>query len=143
MSSHALSSPPPFDVAVLFADDHMINRMLTGKVLRSAGFNSVHLADDGARALDMWKNDVTINIVILDDDLCEMSGVDTGASMLAHIKKYCPLRTHPLLILQTAYLDDQTMAVAKAAGFYCCISKPIDRTQLVETISMGWADRQS
>ena len=143
MSPPALSSPgpPPVDVAVLFADHHMVNCMLTGKVLRSAGFRSVHLASDSARALDTWKNDVTINIVILDDDLCEVSSVDTGASMLAHIKKYCPMRTPPLLILQTAYLGDQTVAVAEAAGFYCCISKPIDRTQLVETISTGWADR--
>ena len=41
-----------------------------------------------------------------------------------------------------AYLDDETMAVAKVAGFYCCISKPIDRNTLVETISVGWADKQ-
>ena len=149
MSALELSSPchpalhTPFDFGVLFADDHMINRMLTGKVLRSAGFKSVHLAADGACAFDMWKNEVGINIVILDHDSCEMNGIDIGASMLAHIKKYCPLRTPPVLILQTAYFDDKSMAVAKAAGFYCCISKPIDQTALVETISMGWADSQN
>ena len=110
---------------------------------RSAGFKSVHLAAEGAYAFGTWKNEVAISIVILDDDSCEVNDIDIGPGMLAHIKKCCPLRTPPVLILQTAYLDDKTMAVAKAASFYCCTSKPIDRTAVVETISMGWADSQN
>ena len=117
----------------------MINRMLTGKVLRSAGCSSVYLAADGARALEMWMDEVTINIVILDDESCGMDGIEVGAHMLEHINRYCPLRAPPLLILQSAYLTDKTTEAAMAAGFYCCISKPIDRTALVETISKGWA----
>ena len=72
-------------------------------------------ASDGQSALDL-ADELDPTIVVLDQRMPGLSGIETGAQLLAR-------RPGQRMVLCSAFLDDRLRAEATAAGLSTCIRK--------------------
>jgi two-component system OmpR family response regulator len=108
---------------ILVVDDDQNTRLLSERVLKSAGHEvqSVATAGDAIAALDASPPDlVLLDVVMPDQD---------GWSVLAHIRS---LPRRPLVVVMTARVEDQTAARAMQLGAVACLYKPFGLRELVD-----------
>ena len=67
----------------LIAEDDETIRMLFASLLETGGWTVVGEADNGARAVDMYKEH-TPDLVLMDIQMPEMDGVDALKAVIAH-----------------------------------------------------------
>jgi len=103
---------------VLIVDDIEENRALLDRVLKSAGYATVHAAS-GREALAIISTDVP-DIVLLDWMMPELSGLET----LREIRLIHP-KTHLPVIMCTAMDEDASIVTALAEGANDYMVKPI------------------
>ena len=62
-------------IGILLIDPDRELSLIIKKVLKTLGFNTIHIARDGQSALNLMKKDV-IDLVITDWDMTPMSGIE-------------------------------------------------------------------
>lgn len=114
------------DYTILIADDYYTNYFILSEMLADLNIKTIH-AQNGKEAIDLVKNNSSINMVLMD---IRMPVLD-GYSATKEIKKF---NSHLPIIAQTAFaqLTDREKAVEAGCDDY--ISKPIMKTELKKLI---------
>lgn len=118
-------------VSILIVDDERDMRLLVRTVLARAGIQVVGEAEDGAEALSKVQEldpPPVPTVILLDNRMPGLRGLDVAVQILERAPDQ-------LIILFSAFLDDQTVAEAKAFGVTACVSKK-DVFALPEIIRM-------
>lgn len=113
---------------VLIAEDGDVNFLFLKTILtKMPQYNFViHRAENGKEAVEICKENPSINLVLMDIKMPIMDGYEATEN----IKK---LRPKLPVIAQTAFSTDEDIQKAINAGCDDCISKPVDRN-LLQTI---------
>lgn len=117
---------------ILVVDDNKSARMVLVENLLLMGFE-VSEADSGAKAIKMIKEaqeSKAFEIAILDWQMPEMDGLETGKRIIESELKY-----RPELIMVTAYGREELFQQAQVIGFDNVLVKPIQSSILFESIS--------
>jgi CheY-like chemotaxis protein len=106
---------------MLIVDDEMDMRMLVRVVIEMAnhGLSIVGEAADGDEALRVWRdlNGPPIpDVVILDNRMPGLTGIEVAQQILAE-------RPGQIIVLYSAFLDDEVRAAAEDVGIATCVSK--------------------
>ena len=112
--------------SILIVDDEQIIRNVLKRKLEQTTSYTVHTADDGTTALEVFGNE-KVDLVISDLLMPQMNGIE----LLRHLKKSEP--SIPVIII-TGYgtLDDAIAAIHLGAEDF--IKKPFDINEIIETI---------
>jgi CheY-like chemotaxis protein len=106
-------------VSILIVDDERDMRLLARTVLARAGIQVVGEAADGVEAISKVQEldpPPVPTVILLDNRMPGLSGLDVAARILDRTPSQ-------LIILFSAYLDDETIAEAKRFGVAACVSK--------------------
>jgi CheY-like chemotaxis protein len=106
---------------MLIVDDEMDMRMLVRVVIEMAnhGLSIVGEAADGDEAIRVWRDlngPPTPDVVILDNRMPGLTGLEVARRILAE-------RPGQLIVLYSAFLDEQVRAEAHEIGIATCVSK--------------------
>lgn len=111
----------------LVVDDNKDVLIYLSRILLDAGIQ-VSTARSGPDALDLLKNDPEINMVLLDMQMPEMSGIEVTHE-IRKIRRSIPI------IAQTAFVFEEDKDIVLKAGCDACLVKPIRRDNLMSVIS--------
>lgn len=130
-------------IEILLVEDNPGDVDLTREALIGAKVrNNLHVADDGAEALDFLfrrgthSTAIRPDIILLDLNLPKKD----GREVLAEIKRDPSLADIPVVILTTSEADEDILRAYQLHA-NCYISKPVDFTQflrIVESIEDFW-----
>jgi len=106
---------------ILVVDDEVDMRMLVRVVINLAnhGLTIVGEASDGAEAIEAWRDldgPPAPDVIILDNRMPNLSGIEAAELILAE-------RPDQVIVLYSAFLDDQIRANARSVGIARCVSK--------------------
>ncbi len=106
---------------MLIVDDELDMRMLVRVVIEMAnhGLTIVGEAADGAEAIQVWRDldgPPVPDVVILDNRMPGLTGIEVAEQILAE-------RPAQLIVLYSAFLDDEVRAQAREVGIATCVSK--------------------
>ena len=109
-------------IRVLVVDDHAVVREGLRTFLElQEGIEVAGEAADGREALELFEADPSIDVVILDQRMPGMTGIETAREMLN-------LRPTAKIVLCSAYLDTDLRHEAESAGIQVSLAKrEIDR----------------
>ena len=114
----------------LIVDDELDMRLLVRIVIELAndGLSIIGEAGDGDEALDVFRSmeEPDPDVVILDNRMPTVSGLEAAREILSE-------RPDQIVILYSAYLDDETRERAKQIGIAACLAKQ-DIENLADTI---------
>lgn len=108
---------------ILLVDDEKLNRMVVGRVLKTAGFD-FHSCAGGEEALEYLQR-TPCDIVLMDRQMPGMDGLEATRRIRAmtHIRQ-------PRIISFSAYIDERDQNEAYEAGMDGVIEKPVTIDQL-------------
>jgi two-component system, chemotaxis family, chemotaxis protein CheY len=114
-----VDAPNTYPTTILVVDDDADMRFLARSVLEVSGIEVAGEAADGPEALAKLAEldpPPVPTVVLLDNQMPGPSGLEVAAQIL---------RDHPeqLIVLFSAYLDDDIIAQATALGVTSCVSK--------------------
>jgi two-component system chemotaxis response regulator CheY len=112
------------DMKILVVDNHENMRRIVKQVLNDLGFRNVKVADDGATALPMLKNE-SFNFLVSDWDMPQMQGID----LLKAVRADGNLKNLPVLMVAAEAKKEQIIEAAKSGVNDYCI-KPFNRETL-------------
>lgn len=106
---------------ILVVDDEVDMRFLVRVVIDLAdhGLTIVGEAADGIEAISAWRDldgPPTPDVIILDNRMPNLSGMEVAERILAE-------RPGQIIVLYSAFLDDEVRAEAKAVGVAACVTK--------------------
>ena len=106
---------------ILVVDDEPDMRRLVCAVIEIAndGLEVVAEATDGAEAMTIWRGlngPPQPDVVILDNRMPHASGMEVAREIFQE-------RPDQLVVLHSAYLDDETRAEATSVGIAACVPK--------------------
>jgi two-component system cell cycle response regulator DivK len=123
-----MQTPPLSGVIILVVDDEAHNRTIAAKLLAHQGA-TVHLAGDGEEALTLLKT-LTPTLILLDISMPKMDGFQT----IAAIRTMPNFKNIPVVAF-TAHAMVGDADKALAAGFNAYITKPLQKTIFIQTIT--------
>ncbi len=103
---------------VLVVDDFEVNTYAVGFTLKNAGYD-VLKATSGFEALEYFKNDKKIDLVITDYKMPKMNGVE----LIREIRQIPKYKFMPILVLSTE-TDYEKKRLAREAGITGWVQKP-------------------
>jgi YesN/AraC family two-component response regulator len=115
---------------MMIVDDELDMRMLMRVVIEMAndGLSIVGEASDGAEALEVWRRldgPPVPDVVILDNRMPELTGLEVAKQILEE-------RPQQLIVLYSAFLDEDVRTSASELGITRCVSKEdLDRLPAV------------
>ncbi len=113
---------------ILVAEDNVVNRMVTARILERAG-HAVVLAQTGDQALDAMESE-RFDAVLMDINMPGTSGLDvTKLYRFAHMDE-----AHLPIIALTADATTETRKACGEAGMDGYITKPVEAARLLESI---------
>lgn len=105
---------------MLIVDDELDMRMLVRVVVEMAnhGLTIIGEAADGAEALRVWRDfdAPEPDVVILDNRMPHLSGLEVAEQILAE-------RPSQIVLLYSAFLDDEVRSRASELGIARCLAK--------------------
>jgi CheY-like chemotaxis protein len=107
---------------ILVAEDDAINYFLLKMILKNDNLILLH-AENGKEALDMCKENASIQLILMDLKMPIMDGFEATKE----IKKF---RKELPIIALTAYTENEVKQQAMQAGCIDFISKPVNKTIL-------------
>ena len=116
--------PADLKMRILVVDDFSTMRRIITNVLKQIGFENIHEAEDGAKALDILQQE-KIDFVITDWNMPQMSGLD----LLKAIRADPERKDTPVLMVTAESLQENIVAAAQA-GVNNYIIKPFDASTL-------------
>lgn len=116
---------------ILLVEDEKINQLAIKTILRKSGY-SVLTADDGLKALELYRENPDIDAVLLDRRMPEMNGVET-AKKLREIEAESNRKKIPVIALTASVQpeDREDMLSAGCDGF---LSKPIEWKEILDCL---------
>ena len=121
--------PADLKMRILVVDDFSTMRRIITNVLKQIGFENIHEAEDGAKALDILQQE-KIDFVITDWNMPQMSGLD----LLKAIRADPERKDTPVLMVTAESLQENIVAAAQA-GVNNYIIKPFDASPLSAKIN--------
>ena len=120
-------------VKVLLVEDNELNIEIATELLRMSGA-VVDTASDGREALDKFSSNAagTYDIILMDVMMPEMNGLEATRAIRALDRT--DAREIPIIAMTANAFDDDVRATAEA-GMNAHLSKPIDITEVISTIS--------
>lgn len=113
----------------LVVDDDMLNRITVNHMLSKAGY-SVHLAAEGLEALALLNDGLEPDVVLTDIEMPVMN----GRLLLSALRQRDSQKHLPVIAL-TAHSPSMESATPLAEGFDALVEKPIEKAELLETLS--------
>ncbi len=115
-------------MSVLVVDDFATMRRIIANVLKQLGYETIHEAEDGTKALQVLETE-KVDFVITDWNMPQMSGLDLLMAIRAsEDKKHIPV------LMVTAEAQQENIVKAAQAGVNNYIIKPFDAQTLSEKI---------
>ena len=114
------------DKIILIAEDVEANFLFLEKILSDTNVKVIR-AVNGREAIDIYKNNQDINLILMDIRMPEVDGFD-AAKEIKKINKNIPI------IIETAYNIENGKMLAKEAGCDDYIVKPININKLLALI---------
>jgi two-component system chemotaxis response regulator CheY len=99
----------PFDTRILVVDDFESMRRIVGQLLHDMGFRDIALADDGATALAMLRQD-DFGLLVTDWHMPQMDGIELVRAVRADPR----LNPIPILMVSAEATREQIIAAVKA-----------------------------
>lgn len=118
----------PENMKVLIVDDYSSMRRTIRSILEQNGVQKIHEAENGKVALSKL-NEITVDIVILDWQMPEMTGIE----LLRRIRATDKIKTLPILMV-TAESEVKNVVEAVKAGVNNYVVKPFDARTLMDKI---------
>lgn len=115
------------DKKIMIVEDIKTNHMLIDRILRRTSAKLLW-AMDGEKAVEMARNDDSIDIILMDIRLPKLNGYD-ATKKIREIRKDVPI------IAQTAYVMPEEKGKVIEVGCNDLITKPIAKEVLLETVS--------
>lgn len=112
---------------ILIVDDYRDIYFYFSETLVNTGINLLY-ADNGTKAIELCRDHAEIELVLMDIQMPEMSGIDATKN----IRKF---RRNLPIIAQTAYAQSDDFDLFLDAGFNDLITKPIEKDILLKKIS--------
>lgn len=111
---------------VLVVDDEPGMGETLRDILTDEG-HEVTVAERGARAVELLRQDAELDVVLLDMRMPDMSGAEVFRQLR---------QLHPELkvVTMTGYSPDDLLAEVEAGGIYATLTKPMDIPRLLELI---------
>jgi CheY-like chemotaxis protein len=113
---------------ILLVDDHQMARRALQLLLEQQGY-ACEVADEGASALARLKAGPLVDLVISDNQMPVMSGME----LLTNIKTHSHLSSIPV-ILYSGNLTDELRMQARQVGAYAVFTKPYNFADLLATV---------
>lgn len=121
--------PNPGDYTVLVVDDDGVSRMVLSALLNQAGY-SVLEAESGAQALETLNNPHSVDLVLLDVIMPQMSGYEACRK----IRQSYSLYELPVIML-TAKSKHRSALDGFSAGANECLNKPVSKYELLPRVA--------
>ncbi|MDX8391847.1 MAG: ATP-binding protein [Mariprofundaceae bacterium] len=114
---------------ILLAEDNPINQEVIGEVLQRAG-HTVQLVTDGEKALDALTSTEHYDVVLLDMNMPEVSGLDVLKQF-----RFADTRGETPVVMLSADALPETIRQCREAGANDYLTKPVEATRLLQTIA--------
>ena len=117
------------NIKILLVDDNALNIKVAKKILESFNANMITTCDSGFKCLDIINDGEKFDIILLDDMMPKMSGVET-LKKLKEIRGFkiptIALTANAITGMKEKYLKD---------GFNNYLSKPIEKEDLIQVMN--------
>jgi signal transduction histidine kinase/CheY-like chemotaxis protein len=123
---------------ILVVDDEPDNRLLVKSYFKKLPFE-LYMAENGYAALKVFKEHV-LDLVLMDLQMPDLDGYSTTSSIRAWEAEQQKTRT-PIMAL-SAFTSPEERTRAFEAGCDICLSKPIKKEVLLDTIYTYFADHE-
>jgi two-component system chemotaxis response regulator CheY len=120
---------PKPEISILIVDDFPTMRKIVKSVLKQLGYQNVAEAEDGQIALNMLKNNPSIEFVVSDWNMPNMTGIE----LLKAVRADAKLKHLPFLMV-TAEADKDNIVEAVKSGVNNYIVKPFNAATMKEKI---------
>lgn len=127
----ALGNP---DMKVLVVDDFVTMRRITKTLMKQLGYTNMVEAEDGKQALDMLQKDSSIEFVISDWNMPNMTGLELLQAVRADEK----LKKLPFLMV-TAEAEQENIMAAVKSGVSNYVIKPFTALTLQDKLAKVFA----
>ena len=114
---------------ILVAEDNPVNQRLISIILERAG-HSVRVAENGRAAVDAWKAEA-FDLILMDMQMPVMSGIEATVTIRAN-ESATTGRIPIIALTANAFAEDREACLAAGMNEY--VSKPVDKTKLLDTI---------
>ena len=119
-------NPLPSALKILIAEDDSMSTLLMKKMLQGENITILY-AVNGRQAVEIIKLHPEINLVLMDVQMPEMSGFE-ATKLIKQLRPDLPV------IIQTALTTKEDREKAQEAGSNSFITKPINKTELLNLI---------
>lgn len=127
MSNRALSDKEK-QASILVVDDQALTRTMVKTALKGAGFENVHLSEDGEQAIQFLQQE-TVDLIIADWRMPGISGLD----LLKYVRKSDVEFEKPFIML-TGQCSREAVLEAASARVSGYIGKPFSPDELVNKV---------
>jgi two-component system chemotaxis response regulator CheY len=127
----ALGKP---EMKVLVVDDFVTMRRITKTLMKQLGYTNMVEAEDGKQALDMLQKDSSIEFVISDWNMPNMTGLELLQAVRADEK----LKKLPFLMV-TAEAEQENIMAAVKSGVSNYVIKPFTALTLQDKLAKVFA----
>ena len=117
------------DVRILVVDDTALNIKVCDKLLQRFGANNIVNSESGFDCLERIKRGEVYDLILLDDMMPKMSGVET----MKHLKEIPGFKTPTIALTANAITGMREKYLAD--GFDDYLAKPIEKTQLIQVVN--------
>ncbi len=117
-----------YGLHALLVEDNAVNQMVIAGLLQKVGI-SVEIAEDGVVALECYK-DKSFDVIFMDMQMPNMDGI----TATHHIRALAPPKSDILIVAMTANAGDKDKQRCFEAGMSDFISKPVQKSVLIETL---------
>ena len=128
----ALGKP---EMKVLVVDDFVTMRRITKTLMKQLGYTNMVEAEDGKQALDMLQKDSSIEFVISDWNMPNMTGLELLQAVRADEK----LKKLPFLMV-TAEAEQENIMAAVKSGVSNYVIKPFTALTLQDKLAKVFAN---
>jgi len=119
---------------VLVVDDNETLVESMARVLKKKGY-SVETANGGTQAIEIVKENDSIDIVFMDIKMPLLNGVET----FKQIKKYIP---NAVVFMMTGYAVEELIQEAIEEGACDVVYKPVDFNKLFQLVEKAWSTKE-
>ena len=131
-----MALPPP-EFHILVVDDFPTMRKIVKQVLKQIGYANIREAEDGLNALEILKTDTSIQFVVSDWNMPNMTGIE----LLKTVRSDPKLKHLPFLMV-TAEADKENIVEAVKSGVSNYIVKPFNAATMKEKLEKIFANRK-
>jgi two-component system, sensor histidine kinase and response regulator len=136
VTRHQLAEHKQYSGRILLAEDNPINQKVAATLLQRAGY-SVDVVENGLQAVEAVRGKA-YNLVLMDVQMPELDGLDATRKIRENEDK----QTHLSIIAMTAHALKGDRERCLAAGMDDYLSKPLEPTEVLETIER-WMSKDS